>query len=158
MPLDYAGESTDPLLPALQIITRLFMYLGILRLAASLCLAVYVSLFNVSINFLNGWIYLVQGVVAILQIIACAKNVRRPETIRLIWAWIWLDIAFQIFSTSFSLYGVIFQATIQRPGQPIRLAAMIAYRVLQMPLGCSLALLMMILLISRKRLVAAAAK
>jgi hypothetical protein len=158
MPLDYAGDSTDPLLPALQIITRVLLYLGICRLVGTFCYAVYLSSLKYSVNFWHGWISLSSGVVGIVQIVACAKYIRRPGNILWIWIWIWVDLLNAVAGNTIATYIVISPPPGQLPESRIQVAAIVADRILSIPVGCSLALVMMILLISRKRLGAASAK
>ena len=151
LPLDYGSEAWDPLSPVLRTVAFLLFVLGILGFIVQLYYAIV--LFGVSFRRTSGFpgeMYYGLGVpLSVFQIIAGAKNMRQLSGMNWIRLWIWATIAIQVIEAIIFIGYDLFIPPHTHIG--VSFILNLFFRAIQMPLGCSLALLVLILVKYRER-------
>jgi hypothetical protein len=151
LPLDYGSDSLDPLAPVIRTIARLLLVLGILSfvMQSYYALVMYNTLFN-RVNGLAGGLYYIFGIpLSILEIIAGASNMKQLN-LKWMWYWIWISIGIRGLEAVPEIIGDLMRVR----HIDISFYASVLMRVIQIPLGCALALIVLVLLRYRSRTIA----
>jgi hypothetical protein len=153
MPLEYGTPASDPLLPLIRALSVLFLFLGAFEFANLIGEIVEVGrnwFFRSNQPF--GFIIVMETPVALLQILAGALNARRADRINVLWLWIWSSIGAQ-FVNFFLIVSWLLSAELRNPNAHLaQIVAEVLLRLTQIPIGCGWALIVMLILRYRQRL------
>jgi hypothetical protein len=149
-PLEYGSEAEDPILGVIRAMAMVLLILGIFGVVLEL---MELWQFNLSwrVNGPLGLTIILSLPVTALQIAAGAMNRIRADHILILWIWAWSSIGMVVVSDSVYFSAYFLRSNTWAGIFSGNFMFQLAYYGLQIPLGCGLAVFLMIVLRRMRR-------